>query len=42
MILNGCATESDGPYNSKDIQDHSCYNKFGGRAGYCDALRRPM
>lgn len=36
LFLAGCTTEPLRSYNNDDIQDQSCYGKYGGAWGYCD------
>lgn len=38
IMLIGCAGEPPRQFNVDDQQDRACYNKPGGRLGYCDKV----
>ena len=38
VFLTGCASISNGPYNSEEPQDPDCYAHYGANPGYCSAF----
>ena len=36
LIMTSCYTDPVRQFNNDEKQDLSCYNKYGGRWGYCD------
>ncbi len=38
LIITGCQTKPSRMFNADDLQDTSCYYRYGGKYGYCDRI----